>query len=515
MLAIFLGALALRIWGVDFGRPYSYPPDEWVVLTPAVDMVRTGDWNPHQFLYPSALIYAESGVVAIVHALRGTPLDTTVPIGLAGLAARSVGDVPVAQFPYVLGGRLLVATLGALTVVFVFLAARRLTTTIGAFGAAAIMAISPLHVVHSHFLTTDVPAAFIASLTLLLALVGRDRGWRWLVAAGFAAGLAASTKYNVGLVVIVPILLQLCTIPHRRDRWIRHAGTTLLVVVASMVGFAVATPAVIFDTESVVSAIQFQFSLYNSGAPGAEGDSARFYAERLFTDGLGTTMAVPVLVGIVTALRRHRPGDVATLGFAGCYLALISSPVVHFDRNLMPVVPYLAVLGGIGVEAVVGFASAIPRIVRRPWLDRWSVLAAALVLAVACWQPLAADVANGRSLQLPDTRTLALEWIQANLPRGSAIVREAYTPKVPVDEFRVGTVWLLSERSLDWYRTSGARYLIASSSQFGRFTDYPVETAFYEDLFAQGVIHEVGPSEDALGPRIMIVDLGPSSEAAP
>jgi 4-amino-4-deoxy-L-arabinose transferase-like glycosyltransferase len=511
LLGLFAVALGLRVWGIDSGRPYAYPADEWVVLNPAVDMVRTGDWNPHQFLYPSALIYAERAVVTVIHAIRDTPLETAIPTGLAGLPQRSETDVPIAQFRYLLGGRLLVAMLGALTVLLVFAAARRLTSTTGALGAGLFVAIAPLHVIHSHVLTTDVPTATMTALTLMLALVGRDRGWRWLVAAGVAAGVAASTKYNGGLVLVVPLLIHLCTLRHLRDLFtMRFVGVILLIIVGSMVGFAAATPAVIFDTGSVLAAIQLQATIYSSSAAGAEGDSARYYLEQLYATGLGPTLAFLVIGGILAAARRHGSGDIAVLLFTVGYLAVISAPLVHFDRNLLPVLPFLAVLGGFGVEGAVSLARTIAGILRRSWLRRPMTAVTVVVLALAFWQPLAYDVSYVQYLQLPDTRTMALEWIQKNIPRGTAMIREDYTPKVPAPEYRVGYVWLLYGHSLDWYRDTGARYLIASSSQFGRFTGYPDQTAFYTDLLSRNVVYETDSSAEARGPRIVIVDLAPA-----
>jgi 4-amino-4-deoxy-L-arabinose transferase-like glycosyltransferase len=516
LVAIFGAAVWLRIWGIDSGRPFAYHADEWVVHTAAVDMVRTGDWNPHQFLYPSALIYADRAVIAVVRAVRPAPLETAISIGLAGLPARSHTDVPLAQFRYLLGGRLFVAMLGALTVLLVFGAARRLTSIVGALGAGLVIALAPLHVVHSHFLTTDVPTATMTALTLLLALIGRDRGWRWLVAAGIAAGLAASTKYNGGLVVVVPLVIHLTTVRRLRDLFtMRFAGVTLLITVGSMVGFAAATPAIIFDTGSVIAAIQLQATIYNSAAPGAEGDSLRYYLETLFLNGLGPALALLVIGGALVAIRRHRSGDVAVMTFVVVYLAVISAPLVRFERNLVPVLPFLAVLAGLGVEALVGLARTAFGNVRRSSLGRLSITAPAVVLALAYSPALAFDISYDRYLLLPDTRTVALEWIRQHIPHGAAIIREDYTAKVPEGEYRMGYVWTLYGRSLDWYRKAGARYLMASSSQFGRFTGYPAQTAFYENLFSRNVVFETDASTELRGPRIVIVDLAPATEKPP
>src|SRR5439155_15339527 len=78
-----------------------------------------------------------------------------------------------------------------------------------AFGRAAgllaglALALAPLHVQHSHFMTVDVPATLWVAVALWCALRALETPTRgWFAAAGVAAGLAAGTKYNAGLVLL-------------------------------------------------------------------------------------------------------------------------------------------------------------------------------------------------------------------------------------------------------------------------------------------------------------------------
>ncbi|MGB3058399.1 MAG: hypothetical protein WBE17_01555, partial [Anaerolineae bacterium] len=49
LAAILLIAVALRLWGINFGLPYLYHPDEPGYVAIAQNMVKTGDLNPHFF----------------------------------------------------------------------------------------------------------------------------------------------------------------------------------------------------------------------------------------------------------------------------------------------------------------------------------------------------------------------------------------------------------------------------------------------------------------------------------
>src|SRR3954454_13121918 len=65
VLVLFAAAAALRVWGVANALPYVQHADEPKVVDAAVHMVKTGDLNPHWFLYPSLLMYLQAGLTQL------------------------------------------------------------------------------------------------------------------------------------------------------------------------------------------------------------------------------------------------------------------------------------------------------------------------------------------------------------------------------------------------------------------------------------------------------------------
>ena len=57
---ILLLAFALRTWGINYDLPYIYHPDEPGYISIALNIVKTGDLNPHFFNYPSLFFYINS-----------------------------------------------------------------------------------------------------------------------------------------------------------------------------------------------------------------------------------------------------------------------------------------------------------------------------------------------------------------------------------------------------------------------------------------------------------------------
>jgi hypothetical protein len=362
LAVIVIVALALRFAGLGWGQPFVYHPDEWVVANPAMDMVRTGSWNPGLFMYPSGLIYVERFIVAALHHIDpSVSLVTAATGGYAGLPWRGGSNALPEQFPYFYSGRAFVAMVGALMALPTYLAARSMSNAVGGIAAAVAIAVAPLVVLNSHYLTTDVPTAALMAVTLWLSLRAQNGGRRWLLAAGFAAGLAASTKYNGGLVVIVPLAVLLTSCPPRQLLRRPTLTTAGLIVLASMAGFVLLTPAVVFDASHVwTGGILYQFQAYSGGHPGAEGtDNAIYFLRVLWGEGgLGPGLSVLAALGLLIAVIQHRRADLAVLSFVVAYYVLISVPPVRFSRNLLPLLPFLAVLAGRSVGWLVDFLTA-------------------------------------------------------------------------------------------------------------------------------------------------------------
>src|SRR6187402_2621184 len=63
ILAVVLAAAtAARLWYLDAGVPHSVGIDEPQIVDRALRILRTGDWNPHIFDYPTLVIYLQAMV---------------------------------------------------------------------------------------------------------------------------------------------------------------------------------------------------------------------------------------------------------------------------------------------------------------------------------------------------------------------------------------------------------------------------------------------------------------------
>ena len=421
ILLAMLGGLALRVAGINFCLPMEHcHPDEHWLVKPALKMLRTADFNPHNFVYPTLYIYVLLGVYGLTF-LGGTS---------AGLWSNIRG---IKTAPFLLTGRLTTALLGTATVGGVYVAGRRLLGREAGAVSALVLALMPLHVANSHFITTDVPAAFFCTMALVTAAAVANEGTRrHYVLVGLMVGFAAASKYNAGLVLInIPLAHW---INPRREGYFN--GNLVRALVWVGLGFLIACPYALWDMPRFLDGVAHEIAHYRRGHIGHQGDFNRtYYLMFLATRGFGPVLSALGLYGLFSLLRRRRfqRGHLLVLAFPLLYLLFIGGLKVRFVRNLMPMLPYLALWAGYGaVCALEDIRTTWPAAAR---VTRWKLALAGLVLALALPGSIALD--ETLALASKDTRLQARDWIDSNIPKGTVIYLQSWSvDKLPPGKYR-------------------------------------------------------------------------------
>lgn len=445
---LFLLAFILRAWGARFGLPeHFYHPDEHAIVDRATAMLHTRDLNPHWFNYPSAYIY--------VQAL------TYIPYFLIS-AARGFGDTIPSSAPYgfYFAGRLMTALVGALTVSLVYVLGKRMFDHRTGLLASLLLTFSLLHTVHSHYVTTDVPVAFFILLSFLFCCLAMEEGkTKHSILAGLFAGLAVSTKYPA-LILILPLCL--CHVLSARwGEWVsltRRLGLSLGSFVA---GFLLGTPYALLEVNTFVHSLGSVLSHYSATQPGFEGsNTGLWYLGQMLTSADALMVAL-ALGGVVWSLVRHKRKDLLLLSFVIPYYLLLSLWRVRFERNLVVLLPFFAILAA---RLLVEGLSSLGR--KWPSVRRWETAFLGLVTTLVILMPARAIVDFDRALSQKDQRTIAAEWVNASIPAGSKVVTEAFSIPLDQDRFEVIQLVRIDSQDLNWYRRQEVEYIIVSDGHW-------------------------------------------------
>ncbi len=468
LVAIVLLGLALRLWGINFGLPYLYHPDEGVPVNIGLRILHTGNLDPEFFNWPSlsiylnALIYSAYFVLGRLTGAFVTPADLPFP----DLIIMGVGKSALPAELWL--GRALTAVVGTLSILWVYLIARR--TSIDkpiAWLAALLLAVESVNVTNSHFIRPDTLAVFFVLWTVFFALrIVDDPRLQNYVLAGIGAGLATSSKYNL-VFVVLPILVAHVIRFRARSILRKEIYVAALVSVAA---FFLTTPYALLDWSRFwQTGLLDDAGHYAGGHAGAEGDSLRWYVGFL-VNTQGWLLLLALVETIPVLFRRVGKGWVL-LSFPLVYFVFISLYQVHFDTTILPVIPFIVILGA-------QLAGRLKEWVQRLPVPRMVQGGVMVILAIAlAVPPLRASAATDEFILRSDGREHAREWIGSTLPQGTRIALEAYSPYVDRQKYIATGFYGLIEQTPAWYVANGYEYLVFSQGSFGRYFADPVRYA--------------------------------------
>ena len=149
-------AFGLRYLQLNIGLPYLYFSDEPLTAGPALRMLKTGDYNPHFFLYGSLMIYLH----LIVDKLHALYLSLTGALqGVEDIHIGTAWHWAISHPSFYFWNRFLTATMGTATVFVTYLIGKAIGNAWGGLVSAIFLAVLPVHIAHSGFVTVDAPVA--------------------------------------------------------------------------------------------------------------------------------------------------------------------------------------------------------------------------------------------------------------------------------------------------------------------------------------------------------------------
>ncbi|MEO8285342.1 MAG: phospholipid carrier-dependent glycosyltransferase [Chloroflexota bacterium] len=544
---LFVFAFLIRILGVRGWLPYVGHPDEPKVIDSAIHIIKTGDLNPHLYIWPSLYIYIEALVIR-AHTFWGT---------LRGIydGPQSLPDIThifsLAPGVYV-WARTFTAIVGAATVALMYVVARQMfdgNRRIGVI-AALLIAVSPLHVEYSHFAITDVPLGFMGLMVLwasnwLLRTRNTERPgerfdpliWRSIL-AGLLVGVATGTKYNGLYLMVVPLIAWF--VVWRKSRSQTEDGvkrpfvtrrqliSLVAIPIAAAVGFILCEPYLILDWHDFYEGFTFQVRAY---LPADTVEAMWASVMRHLTDfassdaSLLGAAALGSAFMVINPMARRRAW--LLLPFPILYVLAMSRFSLTYVRNMIVVMPFLAIIAGFVIDTVVvqlvtmarGMGAQIPMSqARRLWgAARWVLVVVALLFVA--WEPLRISLAYSSHMADPDSRTLAWNWMQERMKQGDRFAAELHPWQVqdwpdviPFDVERPNDKQQLTLRPPDWYAQHGYGYVVLNGDLIDKERD-PSNWPLYKSL--REVQHFAGDKEGGKGPTISVLETSPAGQVTP
>ena len=474
LLIIFAGGLFIRFQGLDFGLPGLFHPDESRKIRIIRTIVKTGDMNPGYFRHPTFLLYASAFNSWVYSKFTGEVPDTATAAYL---------------------GRCVSATLGSLSVLFLFLIGQLLFSSYAGLLASAFLAFSPLHVISSRYIKEDASLLFFTLVCFYFAVLALKNkcSIKYLMLSALFGGFSASSKYSGLLSIIFPALViyerSLVSIqrllPKVSDfiHKFRFASDSpglnvkqvfylpLLLIIIFAGGFLIFTP------YSILDSAQFLHDFYGEKQHMQRGHTVAitaisyywgFHIERSIFSSFQIFFAITAFIGI--GFLAARGSIFNLLVISSIFLFYLpaeyvkAKPEPQPERYILPCIPFMALA-----------ASAL---LTRFYLCKNQVLRVIAygLTALALIQIMNYSIRHTKHIK-NDTRQQARKWVAKNIPLNSKIIIDWHfygPPKLhnfyEVLQFKDKAGAKLSRTvSAETFKNTGYDWLILSSFTYGRF----------------------------------------------
>lgn len=445
LILIISFALFLRLYGLNWDQSHKLHPDERMIVITALRITlpktdqdlqnlftKDSTLNPKFFAYGNFPIYLLKASGALAGYIDSRFSEYTW-INLLGRIWSAFFDIGIIIALFFLGGKLFNKTVGLLSSLF--------------------YTVSVLPIQLSHFYAVDTTLTFFILITLYQLIRFYEKPTRLRsVLVGIFFGLSLATKTSgiilicsIGTALIVDFLLIFIKNPHRFHIWFPHLPVFfkrllidgLIIIVVTCITFVIFEPFALIDSSTFLKQTQeqrkmtfdaftFPYTLQYVGK------IPYFYEiKNIFFWGQGPILATFSFIGIFyftfIAFKKHKQPvwakELIVAVYFWVYFLVVGNFAIGFMRYMLPVYPLLSLFGAILVYKL--FLNLKSYLLNHKFLSL--ILNSIFLILIFIW-PLSFINIYSK----PNTRVMATEWINKNIPPGSSIATEHWDDGLPL-----------------------------------------------------------------------------------
>ncbi|MGD6831808.1 ArnT family glycosyltransferase [Sutcliffiella halmapala] len=456
LFSIIAVAFLLRIIGTGFAAPLITESDEGAIIKPVVHMATNMTLNPEMYNRPDhIMIYLNFIILNILSFVKfGSSIASTFQEN---------------TFFFYQSARMVTAVIGTVSIYIVYLIGNEFKRKFGLV-AAALFAVFPSYVHHSHYVSPDVPITLF-TLIIILSCIRflKTENPKYLLLGTFFCAVNTAEKYpGLTSTALIGIVLTIVALPHIRENFRKGVFQLLkkyaLYAGVFIVSLFIVAPFVFLESGKVIEALIRESRTNHLGADGLGWPGNMLFYFKMYFNMSGLILLLISLAGLWMILKRK---DIIAvpLFFGAIYFILISYLPLHWERWALPMYVTPLMLGAYGIKNLYDSAK------QRSWTKGAYLLVITLIIL-----PMISDSALETYRKTwTDTRVAAYEYSNANGIERANTLFEGYTPFKPDYPTRI----------FDHYPTD-KEYIMLSSSMYNRFYKeperYPEYIQFYETI---------------------------------
>lgn len=409
LLLILAVALALRLWGIwnaDSTDEYNEVFEALRVCSGNLNFER---WIKRFYLYILAVEYGVYYVIGWIFNLFQSPDD---------FAVRMIRD----PWPLFILGRITSALLGTGSVWLTYLVGRRLFSPSAGLIAASFLCLNAVNIELSHYARVDACLCFVVLAAFYwIARIVSDDGRQSLLLyafAGIISGIAFQNKMQA-VILLIPFAFAHLSRYHWEE--FHHAVFTRAVILFSLsylLGLIIGNPAVLFAPVGFVKGLaSWGSDAYTIPVNETVGTIGYVAYLEYFLKELGIPQVALALTSLALAVYRHEKRDLLLLSFVLPFYGLMGgSKYLVSSSYMIPLMPFLYLLMA---------RTLSDGMIRIPGIFARERIAGAVALSLLLIHPAVNAYGLDLSFTGKNTRLLAKEWIEANIPFGNKILMDS------------------------------------------------------------------------------------------
>jgi len=442
---IFLGFI-LRIYAINFGFPFiESRPDETIGMHIALGYGK-GDFNPHNFHWPSLFSY-------IIFILYGIYISLGFLINHFYTWRNVIDEVITNPTNFLLISRLISVFSGTFTVYFTYKIGKLFFNETIGFIASIFLAFTYLHVRDSHFGVPDILMVFFVMVTIYwIGQIYQVPSLDNYVYSGLFYGLATSVKYNAFLLLIPILIIHYFIIREQKSKYFNK--NIILLFLISLTAFTIGTPFWILDFPTFFSDASFEFKHLIEGHQDIIlGRGWWYHLNFSLWYGMGGPLLILSLCGLIYCFVNDYRKSTIIFSFPIVYYFVAGSGYTVFVRYILPVVPFAAISAAILVNIIFLKILDVKKITK---YNRY--LIKTFIIIIIIFPSFTNVIKFNKILGNKDNRVIVSEWIEENISADSSLgfVGNKYAKIQLPKEYQLNNIklldYLIIEKSpLDFY----------------------------------------------------------------
>lgn len=459
LLFIFTISFVIRRIGLKFGFPLLTHPDESAIIDPVYSMTKNKTFDSNQYDRPDQILYL----------INFTYLNILSFIKFKVDFSRSFQNDPL-FFYY--NARVIICILGSFVPIIAYKVAKEFDSNI-CIPTAFVFSFFPSFVVHSKYITPDIPITLFTLLIIYFSLKFLNtQNIYFLYFATIFCSINTAEKYP-GLLSLGIIFLSLI-IEHRKKingsliqtikKIISYSLKLLTIYLLFLFLFA---PNLFINFGNMMTSIKDMAHPIHLGADNLDWLGNLFFYSKSFYSFSNFLSYIFMFLGLFYIIRKKNV-KFLLLFYGFFYWIILSGLSLHWERWALPM--YISPL------FLISFAIGYFLNVRKE--SKWKNILVIIVIIVYLSQQLLSSLTYSISFTFPDTRYTSLIYCINNGINTDNSIFEGYTPF-----FSQFPKTIFSSDKLD---KPEIKYIILSSSMYNRYfaepNRYQKEINFYNNI---------------------------------